>query len=75
MLFAILFVTHRDRLRISRQELPELALYGVVGFAFVQWFYFVSIQRLPVGIGLLLEYTAPILVALWARFGMHEHVR
>ena len=34
-----------------------------------------SIQRLPVGIGLLLEYTAPILVALWARFGQHEQVR
>ena len=75
VLFAILFFTHRDRLRISRQELPELVLYGVVGFAFVQWFYFVSIQRLPVGIGLLIEYTAPILVALWARFGMHEQVR
>ena len=75
VLFAILFFTHRDRLRISRAELPELALYGVVGFAFVQWFYFVSIQRLPVGIGLLIEYTAPILVALWARFGMHEQVR
>ncbi len=64
-----------QRLAMTRRELPELALYGVVGFAFVQWFYFIAIQRLPVGIGLILEYTAPILVALWARFGMHEHVR
>jgi drug/metabolite transporter (DMT)-like permease len=47
----------------------------VVGFAFVQWFYFVSIHRLPVGIALLIEYTSPLLVALWARFGAHEPVR
>jgi drug/metabolite transporter (DMT)-like permease len=75
VLFSVLMVGHRDRLRISRKELPELVVYGVVGFAFVQWLYFVAIARLPVGIGLLIEYTAPILVALWARFGMHEHVR
>lgn len=75
VLAAILLLRSPERLRISRKELPELIVYGVVGFAFVQWFYFVSIQRLPVGIGLLIEYTAPLLVALWARFGMHEAVR
>jgi drug/metabolite transporter (DMT)-like permease len=64
-----------QRLRVRRSELFVLALYGVVGFAFVQWFYFVSIQRLPVGVALLIEYTAPLLVALWARFGDKEHVR
>lgn len=75
VLAAILLVRAPERLRFGRKELPELALYGVVGFAFVQWFYFVAIQRLPVGIGLLIEYTAPLLVALWARFGLHEAVR
>ena len=29
----------------------------------------------PLGIALLLEYTAPLLVALWARFVMHQQVR
>lgn len=75
VLFVFLWFTHRDRLRISRKELPELVLYGVVGFAFVQWFYFIAIERLPVGIALLIEFTAPIMVALWVRFGMHEPVR
>ena len=34
-----------------------------------------AIDRLPVGMALLLEYQAPILVALWARFVQHERVR
>ena len=64
-----------ERLRLSRREVPLLVFYGVVGFALVQWLYFVAIDRLPIGIGLLLEFTAPVLVALWARFAWHEPVR
>ena len=41
----------------------------------MQWFYFLSIHRLPVGIALLIQYLAPLLVALWARYVLHEHVR
>ena len=53
-------------LRVRLRELPYLAVFGVAGVAFVQWLYFVSIDRLPIGIALLLEYLAPILIALWA---------
>jgi drug/metabolite transporter (DMT)-like permease len=74
-LAVVLAIWAPQRLRIRRAEVGVLALYGIVGFAFVQWFYFVSIERLPVGVALLIEYTAPLLVALWARFGEHEHVR
>ena len=41
----------------------------------VQWLYFVAIARMPVGIALLLEYTAPLMVALWVRFVRGEQVR
>ena len=41
----------------------------------VQWLYFVAIQRMPVGIALLFEYTAPLLVALWVRFVQRQPVR
>ena len=37
--------------------------------------YFVAISRLPVGIGLLFEFTAPVFVALWVRFGERQQVR
>ncbi|HEU5153005.1 MAG TPA: EamA family transporter [Iamia sp.] len=51
-----------------------LLVMGVVGVALLQWTYFVAIDRLPIGIALLVEYTAPVLVALWARFVAREPV-
>src|SRR6185312_2952212 len=66
-LVAILLVVAPGRLRVTRRELPYLILFGVVGLAFVQWFYFLAIHRLAIGVATLLEYLAPLLVALWAR--------
>ncbi|GIE96858.1 permease [Paractinoplanes rishiriensis] len=63
------------RLRATPREIPLLILYGVAGFFLVPMLYFVAISRLPVGIGLLFEYTAPLMVALWARFGQRHRVR
>ncbi len=71
----VLGLVARERLRVRRSELPSLAFYGICGFALVQWFYFVAIERLPIGIGNLLQFTAPVLVALWARFAWREPVR
>ena len=66
----------RDALRPPRGRLGLLiVVHGLVGVAALQWTYFVAIDRLPVGMALLLEYQAPILVALWARFFQHEPVR
>lgn len=48
---------------------------GLTGVALLQWAYFVAIDRLTVGTALLIQYTAPILVALWARFVQREQVR
>jgi len=52
-----------------------VVVMGVVGVAGLQWTYFVAIDRLPVGLALLLEYTAPVLVALYARLVRREDVR
>ncbi|HSL64837.1 MAG TPA: DMT family transporter [Gaiellaceae bacterium] len=71
----ILAVTAPVRLRVGLRELPFLIVFGITGVAFVQWFYFLSIHRLPVGIALLIQYLAPLLVALWARYVFHEAVR
>lgn len=62
------------RLRVSWREVPLLAAYGVAGVALTQCFYFVAITRMPVSIALLFEYTAPVMVALWARFVLHQPV-
>ena len=50
---------------MSARELPFLAVFGVVGVAFTQWLYYVAIGRMPVGIALVFEMTAPVMVALY----------
>lgn len=57
------------------RTLGLVVAHGLIGVAALQWTYFVAIDRLPVGMALLLEYQAPVLVALWARFGQGERVR
>ncbi|MBO0871484.1 MAG: EamA family transporter [Micromonosporaceae bacterium] len=63
------------RLRVTRRELPLLFGYGIAGFFLVPMLYFVGIGRLPVGISLLFEFTAPMFIALWIRFGRRQPVR
>jgi drug/metabolite transporter (DMT)-like permease len=76
VLLAIVAI-RRERLTLptSMRELALVLGFGVTGVALVQYFYFVAIDRLPVGIALLLEFTAPVLVALFARFVYRERVR
>jgi drug/metabolite transporter (DMT)-like permease len=57
------------------RELALVVALGAIGVAALQWTYFVAVDRLPVGVALLLEYTAPVLVALWARLVRRESVR
>jgi drug/metabolite transporter (DMT)-like permease len=70
----IAVLTRPGSLRVHARELPLLIALGI-GLAVVQWSYFVAIHRLDIGIALLIQYVAPILVALWARFVFHEPVR
>jgi drug/metabolite transporter (DMT)-like permease len=75
LLFVALALARPASLRVRREELPMLLTFGVLGLAFVQWFYFEAISRLDIGVALLIQYVAPVLVALWARFVYHEPVR
>jgi drug/metabolite transporter (DMT)-like permease len=74
-LAAILALLAPGRLRLTKRELPYIVFFGTVGLALVQWFYFLAIHRLAIGIALLIEYLAPLLVALWARFVYHDSIR
>jgi len=74
-LVALLAIAAPERLRLTKRELPYLLAFGMGGLAFVQFFYFLAIHRLAIGIALLVEYLAPLLVALWARFVQHAVVR
>ena len=70
ILLAVVALTRRSALRIRRDEVWILLAYGVLGVAMTQYLYFVAIKLLPVGVALLIEFTAPIMVAMWFRFGL-----
>jgi drug/metabolite transporter (DMT)-like permease len=70
----IAVATRPTSLRLNLVEVPLVAALGL-GLALVQWSYFFAIHRLEIGIALLLQYLAPVLVALWARFVFHDAVR
>jgi drug/metabolite transporter (DMT)-like permease len=74
-LAVILLLTRPEALRTSRRELLYLGAFGVFGVALVQLFYFLAIHRLQIGVSLLIQYLGVLLVALFARFVMKEHVR
>jgi drug/metabolite transporter (DMT)-like permease len=75
LLFAAIAAARRPAsLRIGARELAFLAVYGVIGLAMVQWLYLVAITRMPVSVSLLIEFTAPLMVALWVRYVRREQV-
>lgn len=75
ILLVVVLLTRPAALRLRRSELMRLLVYGVLGVVMTQWLYFVALaQGLAVGVTLLIEFTAPIMVALWFRFGLKEPV-
>ncbi|MFI7676674.1 EamA family transporter [Actinophytocola sp. NPDC049390] len=68
LLLAFVAVTRPRLLRLRRSDLPLLVGYGLVGVAAVQLLYFAAVSRIPIGVAMLLEFTSPVLVALWVRF-------
>ena len=74
---AVLVLTARIHFRVSARELGYFAALGILGVAIIQWLYAVAIARLPVGVALLIEYTAVVLVALaaWLIFKERVHRR
>lgn len=74
ILIVVVALGHPERFRLTRRELPFLIAYGVIAFTLVQYLYFLTISLLNVGIGTLLAFLAPVIVALWLRFGRRQAV-
>jgi drug/metabolite transporter (DMT)-like permease len=75
VLVLALAVVSPRRLRITWREVPFLAVFGVVGVALTQFLYYVAIGRMPVGIALVFEMTAPVFIALYVWLVRKEKVR
>lgn len=77
----LVFVAYAAAFRRSALRRPRgtalllVVALGLVGVTGLQLTYNVAIDRLPLGIALLIEYLAPVLVVLWVRFVRKEEVR
>jgi drug/metabolite transporter (DMT)-like permease len=58
-------IVKRDWLREALQHRKTVIAYGLIPIAGAQLCYFNAVAHLSVGVALLLEYTAPILVVGW----------
>jgi len=76
-LVLLLYVAIRNptALRLRKKEIPVLLAYGILGVAMTQYLYFVALTFLPVSVALLIEFTAPVMIALWFRFAWKEPTR
>ncbi|MGY1805697.1 EamA family transporter [Blastococcus sp. SYSU D00922] len=74
-LLVVLALVAPQRLRVTWRELPFLAAFGVIGVALTQFLYYVAIGRMPVGIALVFEMTAPVFIALYVWLVRKEKVR
>ena len=55
----------RGRWHQLRDNWVTIGLFGLIGVAACQLFYFNAVARLSVGVALLLEYLAPVIIVLW----------
>lgn len=73
----VLLILDRRSFRLPSRQWPVILVLGVVGVGVLQATYAFAIELLPVGIALLLEYLAVLIVAVVAFFFFKEkvHVR
>lgn len=67
-------IANRKELLVKPRMLPRLFVLGVIGVGILQWTYSMSLVRLPVGIALLIEYTAVLWVPIVALVLFKEKV-
>ncbi|MBX7244829.1 MAG: DMT family transporter [Candidatus Sumerlaeaceae bacterium] len=65
MVLAYLLIYNRSFLRVQMRHLPEFAMLGIIGVAGANFFLYFAISRMDTALADLIQFTAPILVALY----------
>ncbi len=65
LLTLLALLLQRGQLRLTRRTARILLVYGLVAMAGVQLGFFNAVRTLDVGVALLLEYLAPVLLLAW----------
>lgn len=68
-------VANRSQLKIPMRLIPQIIFLGVVGVGMLQWTYSLAVLYLPIGIALLIEYTAVLWVPIIALVFFKEKVK
>lgn len=66
LLLALLLLRGPGKLRMPRRDLGKTLLLGVLGVAASNYFYYLAIQRTNVATAIIIQYTAPVWVLLYA---------
>lgn len=65
VLLPVALVTLRGRWHLLRAAWRTVVVYGLAAMMLAQFAFFRAVEYLPVGLALLIEYTAPVAVVLW----------
>jgi drug/metabolite transporter (DMT)-like permease len=68
----VMLFTRPESFKVKASEWKFLILFGIIGVALMQWSYSNAVKNLPVGIALLIEYTAIIMVPVASLFLFRE---
>jgi drug/metabolite transporter (DMT)-like permease len=71
--FVVLF-TDPGALRVKKSEWKSILAFGVIGVALMQWAYSNAVSNLPIGIALLIEYTAIVIVPIASIWLFRERI-
>lgn len=66
ILFSASFIKDRKKLKVTKYELTNLAILGIIGNTFMTIFYYKAFEYLPVAMVTLLLFTYPILVFIYS---------
>ncbi|HET9846957.1 MAG TPA: EamA family transporter [Candidatus Dormibacteraeota bacterium] len=69
-----LLVIRPSLLRVRRDQLLPLAVFGTVGLAAVQLSYYLTIARLNIAVALLVQYLGLVGITAWERYHRREVV-
>jgi drug/metabolite transporter (DMT)-like permease len=74
ILLIIALLKGKKQLYAKRSEIKDLVLFGVIGIAVVNSFYYFALKYLYVSVALIIEFTAPIWIALYLRFVKKKNI-
>ncbi len=71
----ILVIRNPGQFKLTPREVPFFTVFGVVGVGLMQWAYSNAVSNLQVGIALLIEYTAIVMVPVACFLLIKEKIR